>query len=57
MGGSSNFVQVLATLLTEVFLWTRSFIHDPNAAPMLPDLAYVTLYKPAGSIFSERRRI
>lgn len=43
-------MQILATLLAEVFVGTRFFGHDPNTTAVLPDLANVALYKQASGI-------
>lgn len=50
-------MQVLATLLTEVFFWTGGLIHDTNTASVLPDFAAIALYEPSSGVFGESSRI
>ena len=46
-------MQVLPTFFTEIFVWTCVFVHDADAATMLPHLAGVALQKEAGQIFRD----
>lgn len=50
IGCCRDFVQIFTALLAKVLLRAHSFIHDPNAASMLPDLTNITLYKQTTSI-------
>jgi hypothetical protein len=36
-------MEIFPALFTEIFLWTRVFVHDANAPAVLPDLANIAL--------------
>ena len=46
-----NPVQVLATLLTKVFLRTHRLVQDSNTTSVLPNLTDVALYEKASGVF------
>lgn len=44
-------MQVLATLLAKVFLWSHRLVQNADAAPVLPYFTHVALYEESASIF------
>lgn len=49
-------MKILPALFTEILIRTHGLIHDPNTAPMLPDLARITLNEHATNVIRQEFR-
>lgn len=52
IGFVCDLVEVSATLLTEILVWTHGFVHDADTATMLPDFARVALNEHAPDVIA-----